>query len=84
MKMLEKDYLFEFEEYEVENDKGEKVKEKRYKALCTRFLTKAMSLLNTKVAKNWSRFDQFHDVLYTFALADICDVEPAEKSEDEK
>jgi hypothetical protein len=42
-----------------------------------------MSLLNTRVAKNWSRFDQFHDVLYNFALADICDVEPTDSKETE-
>jgi hypothetical protein len=26
------------------------------------------------VANNWSRFDQFHELLYTFALADVEDV----------
>jgi len=31
---------------------------------------RAIELLNTKVAKNWSTFEQFHDVLFTFALAD--------------
>lgn len=28
------------------------------------------------MAKNWSRFEQFHDLLFTFALADVADVEP--------
>jgi hypothetical protein len=27
---------------------------------------KCLSLLNTQVAKNWSRFDSFLDILYTF------------------
>jgi hypothetical protein len=83
MKMLEKDQLFEVEEFETEDDKGEKISAKRYKSLSTRFITKAMSLLNTKVAKNWSRFDQFHDVLYNFALAGVCDVEPSDSKETE-
>jgi hypothetical protein len=71
------------EEFETEDDKGEKVSAKRHKALSARFIMKAMSLLNTKVAKNWSRFDQFHDVLYNFALAGVSDVEPTDSKETE-
>lgn len=28
------------------------------------------------MAKNWSRFEQFHGLLFTFALADVADIEP--------
>jgi hypothetical protein len=76
LKMQEQDYLFEMEDYEVEGDDGQKVKMQRHRALCTRFVTQAIELLNTKVAKNWQRFDQFHDLLCTIALADVTDVEP--------
>jgi hypothetical protein len=41
----------------------------KYKAVSTRFIIRAIDLLNTKVAKNWSTFEQFHDLLFTFALA---------------
>lgn len=52
-KMQEKDYLMEMEDYEVEGDDGQKVKMQRHRSLCARFVTKAISLLNSKVAKNW-------------------------------
>jgi hypothetical protein len=47
----------------------------RHRALCSRFVVRALDLLNSRVAKNWSRFDQFHDLLHFFALADLADVE---------
>jgi len=37
-------------------------------ALSSRFINKILSLLNTQVAKNWSRFDNFLEVLQVFAL----------------
>jgi len=48
----------------------------RHKSLCARFVVRAIELFNTKVAKNWARFDQFHELLYTIALADVSDVVP--------
>lgn len=33
-------------------------------------------MFNSTVAKNWSRFEQFHGLLFTFALADVADIEP--------
>jgi len=76
LKMQEQDYLFEAEDYEVEGDDGQKMTMQRHRALCARFVVRAIELLNTKVAKNWARFDQFHELLYTFALADVADVVP--------
>lgn len=76
LKMQEKDYLYEAEDYEVVGDDGKSMTMQRHKALSARFITRAMELLNTQVAKNWQRFDQFHDLLYTFALADVSDVYP--------
>ena len=75
LKMREKDYLLEPEDYEVEGDNGEKMTMQRHRALSSRFVVRALDLLNSRVAKNWSRFDQFHDLLHFFALADLSDVE---------
>ena len=36
---------------------------------------RAVELFNTKVAKNWSTFEQFHDLLFAFALADEDQIE---------
>jgi hypothetical protein len=58
----------------VEDDAGKKMTMQRHRALSSRFISRGIELLNTKVAKNWSRFDQFHELLYTFALADVEDV----------
>jgi Zn-dependent peptidase ImmA (M78 family) len=64
------------EEYEVEGDNGDtRITMERHRSLCARFVVQALSLLNTTVAKNWSRFDQFHELLHFFALADISDIE---------
>jgi hypothetical protein len=37
--------------------------------LVSRFIMKMMSLLNTQVAKNWARFDNFFDLLYSFGCS---------------
>lgn len=55
----------------------------RHRALCARFVARAIEILNSKVAKNWSRFDQFHDLLFTFALADVDDVVGLFKSQEQ-
>jgi hypothetical protein len=72
--MKEKDYLMEPEDFEVEGDDGKKMTMQRHRALSSRFVVRALDLLNSQVAKNWVRFDQFHDLLFTFALADVEDV----------
>jgi hypothetical protein len=36
--------------------------------LSARFIDKALGLLKTKVAKNWSRFDHFLDLIHSFAM----------------
>ena len=54
--------LFEFEVI-VQKD-GTKIQQPA--SLCSQFIMKCLSLLNTQVAKNWSRFDCFLDILYTF------------------
>lgn len=74
--MQEKDYLYDAEDYEVSDDEGKSMTMQRHKALSARFVARGIELLNTRVARNWSRFDQFHDVIYTFAIADVKDVYP--------
>jgi hypothetical protein len=69
LKFAEKDYLFEPEDYEVHGDDGKSMIMQKYKALSTRFIIRAIKLFNTKVAKNWSTFEHFHDLIFTFALA---------------
>ena len=39
-------------------------------ALSTKFILKSMASLNTVVAKSWSRFEYFLDVLYAFGAGD--------------
>jgi hypothetical protein len=39
-------------------------------SLCARFIMKCLSLLNTHVAKSWSRFDQFLDILLAFGCGE--------------
>ena len=73
----------EAEEYEVEGDDGTKMKMWRHRALSARFVVRAIELFNTKVAKNWARFDHFHELLYTFAMADLPDVELSDQQEDQ-
>jgi len=75
LKMKEKDYLFEAEEFEVEGDDGKKLPMQRYKSLSARFISKMLELLNTKVAKNWQNFEQYLEILYVYAVADVSDVE---------
>ena len=60
----------------MQGDNGHKITMQRYRAVCTRFVIRAVELLNTKVARNPSRFGDFHDLLYTFALAEESDVQP--------
>jgi hypothetical protein len=70
LKIVEKDYLYESEKVEVTNDKGEKEIIERPKALSARFILKCLGILNTVAAKNWSKFDHFLDLLYSFAYGD--------------
>jgi hypothetical protein len=74
LKMREKDFLLEPEDYVVEGDDGARLTMQRHRALSSRFVVQALDLLNSRVAKNWSRFDQFHDLLHFFALADLEDL----------
>lgn len=74
LKMQERDYLHEPEDYEVVGDDGQKLIMQRPRAHCTRFVTRALELLTSRVAKNWSRFDQFQELIHFFALADLEDV----------
>ena len=70
LKMTERDTLYDTEKVEVENDKGEKSTIERPKALSARFILRCFSVLNTMAAKNWSRFDNFLELLYSFAFGD--------------
>jgi hypothetical protein len=51
------------------NEKGETTTVQQPASLVARFIMKCLSLLNTQVAKNWSRFDIFFEVLYAFGCA---------------
>lgn len=73
LKIVEKDDLLKTEEFEEEviGDDGkvtDKIKMERPKAVCVQFVNHCLSLLQTRVAKAWSRFDQFLDMLYGFAI----------------
>ena len=43
------------------------IKESRPKALSARFIMKAISLFNTKVARSWNKFDSFLEVFHQLA-----------------
>ena len=75
LKMQDKDFLFEREEYGLIGDDGLQLTLTRPKSPFSRFVTKALDLLNTRVAKNWSRFDQFHELIHFVALGDLSDIE---------
>jgi hypothetical protein len=75
LKMKEKDYLQELEDYEFEGDDGKKVTLQRHKSVSARFIVRMLDLLNTKVAKNWSHFEQFLEILHVYAVADVADVQ---------
>jgi hypothetical protein len=47
LKFIEKDYLMEPEDFEVEGDDGKKMTMRRHKALCSRFVVRALDLLNS-------------------------------------
>lgn len=67
LKVVEKDRLYDVEKVEHEVN-GEKVTIDQHVALSARFINKALNLLNTTVAKNWSRFDNFLEVIEAFAF----------------
>lgn len=50
-------------------------------ALVSRFIMKMMSLLNTQVAKNWARFDNFFDLLYSFGCSSSTEETEESKAE---
>jgi len=65
--------MYKSEEYEEEiiGDDGkvaDKVKRTRPVAVCAQFITHCLAILQTRVAKAWSRFDQFLDMLYGFVV----------------
>lgn len=73
LKLIEKDDMLRTEEYEEEiiGDDGkvvDKIKQTRPVAVCAQFIAHCLELLQTRVAKAWSRFDQFLDMLYGFVV----------------
>ena len=70
LKLREKDILYDKETITIEKEDGERFTQERYKALSSRFIMKCMMLLNSYVAKNWSKFDNFLDLLYSFAVGE--------------
>jgi len=75
LKMKEKDYLFEPEDFEVEGDDGNFMIMQRHRSLSARFIVRSIELFNNFVAKNWNKLEFFMDLLYVFGTADIEDVE---------
>ena len=53
-----------FEQEIITQEDGTKIEQPA--SICAQFIMKSLSLLNTQVAKNWSRFDSFLEILYTF------------------
>ena len=70
LKLHEKAILFEQETITTTDGKGETTTVTQPASLVARFIMKCLSLLNTQVAKNWSRFEYFFDVLYAFGLGE--------------
>ena len=68
LKVIEKDYLYETRKVSIINDKIEAEEHDEYVALSARFIQKALSLLKTKVPKNWTRFEYFLETIYSFAV----------------
>lgn len=81
LKVVEKDYLYETEKVEVTNEKGEKEVIERPKALSARFILKCLGILNTVAAKNWSKFDHFLELIYSFAYGDNGNKTEGDKTE---
>jgi hypothetical protein len=68
LKVIEKDRLHEMETITSTSESGEVTTVQQPASICARFILKCLSILNTQVAKSWSRFDNFLDILYAFAL----------------
>eukprot|EP00351_Strombidinopsis_sp_SopsisLIS2011_P005368 CAMPEP_0116884630 /NCGR_PEP_ID=MMETSP0463-20121206/17598_1 /TAXON_ID=181622 /ORGANISM="Strombidinopsis sp, Strain SopsisLIS2011" /LENGTH=156 /DNA_ID=CAMNT_0004541479 /DNA_START=7237 /DNA_END=7707 /DNA_ORIENTATION=- len=76
LKIIEKDVLFEQEEFEFEvydedgNVSGKK-KELRPKAICARFFNHCLTLLNTRAPRHWSKFMDFLEIIQAFGMGDV-------------
>ena len=75
VKMADKEFLGELEEFSVYDEQGKEFEMVREKSLAARFVLTGMDMFNNKVAKFWQRMDQFLEVLYYFGVADTADVE---------
>lgn len=65
--MMEKEEI----EVEIEDAKTKDkvmIKEERPKALAPRFITKAVSLFNTRIARAWNKMEIFNEVFYKLAI----------------
>jgi hypothetical protein len=79
LKIIEQDILYENETIEETDEKGVVFNVERPKAISSRFIMKCFSVLNTQAAKNWNKFDNFLELLHSFALGEK---EPSGKAED--
>jgi len=74
LKIKEKDYLYETVRQEIEfkdSDGKDQVRiEENPRAMTSKFILKCLDNLNTMVAKNWSRFEQFLEVILSFGIGD--------------
>ncbi len=70
LKVAEADILTKTETITSTDDKGQVTTIEQPASLCSRFIMKCLSLLNTQVAKSWSRFDQFLEILLAFGFGE--------------
>jgi hypothetical protein len=74
LKVKERDILYDTQKEEIEYTTGEGETLKRIEetplAMTSKFILKCLDNLNTLVAKNWSRFDYFLDVISSFAVGE--------------
>lgn len=56
LKVIEREHLKPLEEGQEQ------------KSLCAKYILTALSLLKSKAAKNWTRFENFLDTIYSFAV----------------
>lgn len=81
LKETEKDKIMQREVIRITDEKtGEITTIEQPAALVSRFIMKLLSLLNTQVAKSWSRFENYLDLLYSFGLGLIDEKDQSQPS----
>lgn len=70
LKVAEAEILQKVEKVTTVDEKGVETTVEQPASLCARFIMKCLSLFNTQVAKSWSRFEQFLDILQVFGCGE--------------